>query len=124
MADAHTRIFHEWLEPALRLVLSSIAWRILLWVARNSYGRNGAKSCSLSWRKMASDLCADRSNVRHAGARLIAMGILVKNGANEIGIDKRRVRSLDLGANHPGVKLPMGSNYHKPWGQTTQGLSI
>jgi len=123
MADAHTRLFHELLEPLLRLDLNGVQFRILLWVARNSYGRSGARFAAFSWRGMATDLKADRRGVSRQGADLIKRGILRMNGGQEIGIDKHKIRSLGLGQLSQGDNCPMGQNGTKE-GTTVPGVIL
>ncbi|MDD5628887.1 MAG: replication protein [Elusimicrobia bacterium] len=123
MADAHTRLFHELLEPMLRLDLTGVQFRIILWVARNSYGRNGARFARYSWRRMAMDFRMDRRGVARLGADLLKRGILRTNEAGEIGIDKHRVRSLALGPQSQGDGSPMGLGCTKE-GTTVPGAFL
>ena len=103
--DPYTRIFHEWLEPFLRLGINGHQCRIILWVARNSYGRQGAKQASFSWRGIAHDLgrLYSRSRISREGRALVGMGIL-KVKEDVIWIDKYRIRELTTG----GADSPRG----------------
>ncbi|MFA5140426.1 MAG: hypothetical protein WC728_14435 [Elusimicrobiota bacterium] len=120
--DAHTRIFHELLEPLLRLDLTGVQFRIILWVARNSYGRGGAFFAPYSWRRIGKDLRADRRGVARQGADLLQRGILRPGGDGELGISKDGIRSLALGLQSQGDSSPMGLGCTKE-GTTVPGYS-
>ena len=94
MADAHTRLFHELMEPLLRVQLNGTQFRILLWVARNSYGRSGARFAPCTWGQIARDLGADRTRVSREGRAMLSLGVLRPGEEGEIGIDKDRVKEL------------------------------
>lgn len=124
MADAHTRIFHELMEPLLMLDLSGVQFRIIFWVARNSYGWGGKMTTPFSWSKIARDIKADRRGVSRQGADLIARGILLSDDAAAIGINKAGVRSLALGQPSRGWdKNPMGQKATK-MGTTVPGAIL
>ncbi len=103
MSDPHTRIFHELLEPMLRIGLNGTQFRILLWVMRNSYGRMGAKSADYTWGRIARDIRSDRPNVSRGGRAMLEMGVLkVVAAGGEIGINKSRIIELGGGAKTHG----------------------
>lgn len=122
MADAYTRIFHELLEPLIQLDRPGLQFRILLWVARNSYGRGGEHFAPFSWRRIAKNIKADRRGVARAGAALRRDGLLKLNEAGEIGICKDGIRSLALGQPSQGDNRPRGQDGTKE-GTTVPGYS-
>ena len=101
MADAHTRLFHELLEPLLRVQLNGTQFRILLWVARNSFGRGGEHFAGYTWGQIARDMGADRTRVSREGRAMLELGVLKPGEEGEIGIDKDRVKELGGCENAP-----------------------
>lgn len=94
ITDPFTPLFHELTEPMMRLHLNGTQFRILIWVARHSYGWNGAKFTPYSWGRIAQAIKADRVRVSREGRALLAKGILRPGPEGEIGIDKRRIVEL------------------------------
>ena len=93
----------------MRLETSGLGFRIILWVARNSYGRQQAQYTPFSWRGIARDLGADNRGVARAGAILLSRGVLRKNDDGEIGVNKRALLALvEAGTIHPGDNSPRG----------------
>ncbi|MFA6318391.1 MAG: hypothetical protein WC943_13360 [Elusimicrobiota bacterium] len=122
--DHYTRVFHELMEPLITIDLTGIELRIILWTARNSYGRKGAHFTQkpLSWRLIAKEIAADRRCVARKGAGLIERGILRLDTEGCLGIDKHRIRSLALGPQTPGSTDP--GVYRPPReGSTDPGFS-
>ena len=104
--DPFTPVFHELLEPLVQIDLSGVSLRIILWVIRNSYGRKQARYAAYSWRRVASELHADRRGVARAGTELLSRGILLTSGDGEIGINKAAVKSLAMGQLSQGDNRP------------------
>lgn len=94
MIDPYTKLHHELIEPLIKLDLTGRQFRIILWIARHTYGMMGAKFAGYSWRKIAADINTDRAGVSRAGRELIDNGFLSLNDAGEIGINKNKIRSF------------------------------
>jgi hypothetical protein len=106
--DAYTRVFHELLEPLLRVPkINGTQFRIIFWVARNSYGRRGAQFAACTWGSIARGIAAPsqepaRVRVSREGRALLKRGILRLGAEGEIGINKHRI--IELGGDaktHP-----------------------
>jgi hypothetical protein len=94
MADAHTRIFHELLEPLLQIDLNGTQLRVIFWTARNTYGRQGEHYAPYSWLQVAREIICERTRVNRAGAELLKQGILCLDESGRIGINKKRIIEL------------------------------
>lgn len=103
--DPYTKIHNDLLEALLRLDISGIQLRIILWVMRNSYGWNGAKFTEFTWYRVAHDINQIRSGVSKAGRKLLDRKILEMQGS-KIGVSKRNILTIDSGGVPPGTGSP------------------
>jgi phage replication O-like protein O len=84
--DRFVRLSSELLDALLRVHLSGMQWRILLWVLRNTYGWN-RKTTRFSWYQIAKQLGGNRAVVWRAGQRLLQAHVLVLED-DQLGIQK------------------------------------
>lgn len=84
--NGFTPISNELLEAWIHIT-ESVSSRVLMWVARNTYGWSRS-TCKFNWSKVAKDINARRSNVSICGRALIAKNILFLTKEGEVGIQK------------------------------------
>ena len=91
-------------ETLLRLQISGVQWRLVLWVIRNTLGWNRPWT-TFSWYRIGKHLSADRRGVARAGAHLIKAGVLTTVN-NSIGLAAMQTGDdrPPAGTNDPGVK--------------------
>lgn len=87
-------IANELLEALARHQTVGLSARILLWVARNTYGRRDVgsarnrKTCEYTWTRVADEIKGHRQHVSRAGNSLLSDGLLVKDRDGNIGLQK------------------------------------
>lgn len=84
--DAYTRLFHEWLDPLMGVDLSGAQLKVILFVARNSFGW-GKKGMTPNWTQAAKIMNLSRPTVSVAATGLVGLGILERKG-EEIFLNK------------------------------------
>jgi phage replication O-like protein O len=82
--ERFVRVPTQLLETLLRSRLNGTELRIVLWVARQTYGWN-RQTTPFSWYRIAMELAMDRGGIVRAGRHLLRTGILCLAG-DEIGI--------------------------------------
>ena len=89
-----TPIAYDLLEAMMRDSMRTLAERIWTWVLRNTYGRRvhgkgpRRKTCAFTWRKIAEQIKADRSDTSRAGRALLASKRLLLDARGHVGIQK------------------------------------
>ncbi len=76
ISDRFVRVPTTLLEQLIRMPLSGIQWRILLWTVRSTYGWNRS-TARFSWYRIAKDIGATRPAVYRAGRTLMNAELLL-----------------------------------------------
>lgn len=90
----HTRIANTLLDAIVQTAMSGACFRVLLWVIRNSYGYNRKITRPSTVRKMAQEIKMTASSVGLALLVLMENGIIIKNEAGEMSLNKSKLPTV------------------------------
>ena len=119
--DKHTRFSNELLQEIYRRSFSGAQLRVLLAIARNSYGWQRKKTTQMGYKRMANETEMPRGSVKSAITLLLKHGVVVKHADGIWGINKDYDSWLDGGRPiTPGggePSPPKGATHHPRGGE-------